>query len=94
MRANRFTRLAGSTYACETCGRRTRHTGVQSLGSRLCPQCFELAGIENELADGYAALDDRRAQIDTLVAEIRAKGGNPDEHFGHLLRRHDRGELQ
>jgi hypothetical protein len=84
-RRNGFSRVAGSTYACDTCGRRTRNTGAQSLGSKTCPQCFDLAGIENEISDGNATLAERRDYIDELIADIRAKGGNPDENFASLL---------
>lgn len=75
---NTFTRRDGSTFTCDCCGRTTRHTGVQSAGSKLCPQCFELAGIDNEISDGYTTVEEQRAEIDRLKAEIRAKGGNPD----------------
>ena len=84
-RRNTFSKMGGSVYTCDCCGRRTRHTGAQSLGSTLCPQCYDLAGIENEISDGYTTLADAREQIDALLAEIRAKGGNPDESFSALL---------
>src|SRR5262245_61070787 len=73
---NTFRKIAGSTYACAVCGRKTRNTGVQSLGSKTCPQCYELAGIENEISDGFATLEERRAQIDGYLAEIVEKGGD------------------
>jgi hypothetical protein len=82
---NTFSRSAGSVYSCDCCGRKTRNTGAQSIGSRTCPQCFDLAGIENEISDGYTTVDAERAKIDTLIAEIRAKGGNPDDSFASLL---------
>jgi hypothetical protein len=85
MPRNTFTKRDGSTFQCDCCGRRTRHTGVQSVGSTLCPQCFTLAGIENEISDGHSTLEDRRATIDELVAEIESKGGNPRESFADLL---------
>ena len=75
----------GSAFTCDTCGRRTRYTGAQSLGSKLCPQCYELAGIENEISDGYCTLAERRATIDRLLTEIEAKGGAPRENFAALL---------
>lgn len=52
---------------------------MQSLGNKICPQCFELAGIENEISDGHATLAERRPWIDALVAEVKAKGGNVSE---------------
>ncbi|MHB1260352.1 MAG: hypothetical protein ACYC2H_01415 [Thermoplasmatota archaeon] len=65
-----------STYACGVCSRLTRATGAQSLGSDLCPQCWDLAGIENEISDGHTTLEARSAEITDLVDDIRAKGGN------------------
>jgi hypothetical protein len=84
---NTFTKnLAGrSTYTCATCGRRTRDTGEQALGSDLCPQCWTLAGIENEITDGMATLDARRKQIDELIDQIETLGGKPREAFADLL---------
>ena len=41
-----------STFVCIECGKTTRYTGVQSVGSELCPYCYELAGYENALNDG------------------------------------------
>ena len=73
-RRNGFTRIGGSTYPCDICGRTTRHTGVQSLGSKTCPQCWDLAGIENAISDGDT--DDYRAQIAALTSDIAAKGGS------------------
>lgn len=86
-RRNTFTKMGGSTFNCATCTRRTRHTGAQSLGCDLCPQCFELAGIENELSDGNATIDERRTMIEALITDIEAKGGTPREEFAGLLQR-------
>lgn len=80
-----FSKMSGSTYTCDTCGRLTRYTGAQSLGSKLCPQCFDLAGMVNEISDGNATLEDLRGQIDALIADIEAKGGKPRESFAELL---------
>jgi len=78
-RRNTFSKMGGTTYPCAVCGRRTRHTGVQSLGSETCPQCFDLAGIENEISDGHRTQADAQADIDALLAEIVAKGGDVSE---------------
>lgn len=75
MKSHRFNR-GQTTYHCDVCGRLTRFTGVQSVGSKLCPHCYDLAGIENEISDGHATLAERRGVIDELVAAISAKGGN------------------
>lgn len=87
-RRNTFDRLTGSTYICDTCGRRTRNTGVQGIGSHLCPQCFELAGIENEISDSddrLRSIAERRDEVLRLRDEIRAKGGNPEKYFDRLF---------
>lgn len=78
---NTFTKIAGSVYECLCCGRKTRNTGAQSIGSETCPQCWELAGIENEISDGYATVEERRARIDSLFAEVAAKGGDASKGF-------------
>lgn len=85
MAKNTFSKLGGSTYKCDTCGRNTRYTGAQAIGSTLCAQCWDLAGIENEISDGIRTQADAQARIDSLMADIRAKGGNPDEQFASLL---------
>lgn len=68
-----------TTFKCNVCGRGTRDTGVQSAGNKICPQCFELAGIENEISDGHSTLESNRAVITSLVADVKAKGGNTDD---------------
>ena len=40
-------RRGESTYKCQVCGRATRNTGGDEGNTRLCFQCYELAGIEN-----------------------------------------------
>lgn len=79
-RHNGFERgLGRSTFKCQSCGRMTRYTGVQSLGTGICPDCFEIAGYDNtindnglkgrELAENVAAAEDH-------LANIAAKGGD------------------
>ena len=48
---SRFRRGTGC-YTCSSCGKRTRNTGDQSLGSTLCPRCWEESGDENMVQDG------------------------------------------
>ena len=69
-------RRGSSTFPCNVCCRLTRDTGVQSAGNKICPQCFELAGIENEISDGYTTLEEKKTAIESYVAEIAAKGGD------------------
>ena len=72
-------RRGSSTFKCQTCGRLTRETGVQSMGNENCPQCYELAGIENEISDGHTTRGERLTAIRGYVAEVAAKGGDVSE---------------
>lgn len=75
MARNRFETGTGC-YACNACGRKTRSTGNgDNENVRLCVQCWELAGIENEISDGHATRAERAEEIAQLEAEIAAKGG-------------------
>jgi hypothetical protein len=82
MSNSRFGKGTGA-YHCEICGRLTRQTGAQSIGSKTCPQCFDLAGIENEITDGYLTLAGAQPQVITLLAEIAEKGGSVSD-WEHL----------
>ncbi len=68
-----------STFPCNVCGRRTRDTGVQSAGNKICPQCYDLAGLENEVSDGYKTIAEARDEALPLIAAIEAKGGDASE---------------
>jgi hypothetical protein len=82
---NTFRRTPGrsaQTFTCICCGHRTRNTGVQSLGSELCPPCYELAGIENEISDGFATIEELRSEIDKLLTAVELQGGSLDQWEG------------
>lgn len=81
---NTFTTLGRGVFTCMTCARRTRNTGAQSLGSELCPQCWDLSGIENEISDGNATLAERKDEIESLFVACEAKGGTPRPNFPTL----------
>lgn len=66
-------------FPCKVCGRKTRDTGAQSVENKICPQCYELAGIENDISDGHTSMLAARPQIEALIGEIIAKGGNVAE---------------
>jgi hypothetical protein len=83
MARNTFTRRDGGTFPCGVCGRLTRHTGVQSRGNDICPQCYDLAGIENEISDGYCTQAERQEDIDALVGIIAKRGGDVSQ-WKHL----------
>lgn len=74
------------TFTCSACGRLTRHTSVQSVGSTLCPQDFDLAGLYNELQDeGPEAIHAQAAEVRRLCASIVAAGGKLDADARELL---------
>ena len=75
MALKRFYR-GSTTFPCNVCGRITRDTGVQSIGNKICPQCFELAGIENDISDGHSTRVDNLDTIECYVREIISKGGD------------------
>lgn len=78
-------RRGSSTFKCNVCDRLTRDTGVQSFGNKICPQCYELAGIENGISDGHETREEMDKTIRAYVADIAAKGGNVttwNETFG------------
>lgn len=73
----RFERGMGGAYTCDCCGRRTRYTGEQSMGSKTCPECWELAGIENEVSDGYKTVREVAGEVRELMRQCEGKGGKP-----------------
>lgn len=74
MRNNSHFSRAGA-FTCDCCGRRTRHTGVQSVGSQTCPQCYDLAGYQNSVWDGDPIADIAPVRDELLAAAVKA-GGN------------------
>lgn len=76
---SRFERGTGC-YACRVCTRKTRSTGRgDNEMVQLCVECYEVAGIENQIADKsfYDGQTEEscRAEIEVLNAECRKKGG-------------------
>ena len=77
---NTFTRTSGSTYTCDLCGRLTRNTGEQAIGSDLCPQCWDLCGLDNEANDtGESLSAGMMKHAEAQLDEIRRKGGDADK---------------
>lgn len=73
-RTTTFTHGTGC-YSCRCCGRKTRDDGRgDSVNVRLCSECFELAGLENEIQDGHAT-DETHIRIAQLRIVITNKGG-------------------
>ena len=59
---------------CQCCG--AQFALDTSDSPELCQHCFDIAGIENEIADGCATLDSRRDEIARLKAAIIAQCGH------------------
>lgn len=83
--ASRFQRGSGC-YKCEACGRKTRNTGAQSMGSKTCEQCWDLAGIENEISDGHETVETLRESIQSLLAKIEANGGDTMQSWSGFVK--------
>lgn len=72
-RNSQFQKRAG-TFNCSHCTRLTRHTGVQDIGSRMCPQCYEASMYENSINDGGDEAE-YEPLIDALYEEAVKLGG-------------------
>jgi hypothetical protein len=54
----------------------TRETEDVSIGCESCGYCFELAGLENEVADGCKAPGEAIPAMAGLILAAWKKGGN------------------
>jgi len=72
MKHDKFKRGSGC-FSCKSCGRQTRDTGDNGE-LQLCSECYEMAGIENSIADGNAT-DEEKALWHQLKAACISKGG-------------------
>jgi hypothetical protein len=72
----RFGRGSG-VYTCRTCGRKTRQTGGDNHSVGLCEECYEIAGLENSLADNRPPWTPEKckAEILRLTELCKSKGG-------------------
>ena len=70
---SRYQRGSGC-YVCRCCDHRTRDTGGDGASVGLCDPCYEVAGIENAIADGIATADDL-ALLEELRAAIAKRNG-------------------
>lgn len=73
MSRQRFQRGGRGVFKCKVCGRGTRE--VNQSNSRLCPECWELAGLENGVLDG-GAVEDYAQERDRLVAKAVKQGSS------------------
>lgn len=68
----RFERQFGggpTVVRCRCCTRPTRDTG----NGDICGECWELAGIENEISDGNATPSERADEVRRLIARLMRK---------------------
>lgn len=72
--ANRFTKGSGC-YDCRCCGVKTRDTGGDGSGVKLCDMCFELAGYDNLVGDGGTLTAGDILGIQAMTAAILNRGG-------------------
>ncbi len=80
----RFQKGSGC-YTCQSCARRTRSTGRgDNEFSKLCAECYDLAGIENAISDGSDP-EDYAVEISDLLQIISKRGGNT-EGFSDLFK--------
>lgn len=73
-------RSGQSTFICRVCDRRSRDVGGNG-GIQLCPQCFEISGIENSVLDGISTVDEVREEVLRLAKRCEELGGKPDIGF-------------
>lgn len=72
----RFQRGSG-VFNCAVCKRATRDTGNAAVGSELCSECYDLAGMDNECNDNGRAPTERDVKVrDQLLASIASKKGD------------------
>ena len=70
--------LTRGTFKCKICTRTTNNHGNQDgAGVQLCRECYELAGIENEVNDyGDDSLAQNANEIADLFASALRKGAD------------------
>lgn len=71
---NNFSRGRG-VFSCETCGRQTRGTN-ESLDSKCCGECYEIAGYENMFSDDGPENFDPRSwtHLEELLVKLEGHG--------------------
>lgn len=73
-------------FTCNSCGRKSRHTGEQAIGVDLCPQCYDLGGFYNAYQDGgIEGLTPYLSDIKACTDLIISKGGTLDDEAEELL---------
>jgi len=78
MNRNRYFRRGGrGVFKCAICERGTREAGQGN--DRLCPECYELAGLENMIFDGHSTAAELANDSAALLKRIIKRGGNAEK---------------
>ncbi len=72
--ASKFGRGTG-VYSCTACTRKTRQTGGDNDSLKMCEECYEIAGLENTIADHGDPEERHASEIARLTHLCRSKGG-------------------
>jgi hypothetical protein len=70
---SKFERGKG-VFSCEVCERKTR--GGTGSNVRMCSQCYDVSGMENECQDELVTWADARQRALPLLRDCERKGGN------------------
>lgn len=63
-------------YSCTCCGRKTRQTDPEAAQHRQCAECWELAGLQNQILDGGGEDGSAARRVSELKKVIAEKGGS------------------
>lgn len=73
--ASHFQRGSG-VYTCRVCGHRTRATGRgDNENVELCADCFDLAGLENQVSDGEPLSAAQQVEVNHVAPIINRRAG-------------------
>lgn len=75
MRHNRFERGRAPTFPCSICKRVTRETGNYL---DMCPECYELAGLDNMVNDNATPEAEWIGWRDALLAKAVKRGSDAE----------------
>lgn len=63
-------------YSCRVCDHRTRATGRgDNEHVRLCVNCFDLAGLENQVSDGEPLTEAQQREVSATAKLVNDRAG-------------------
>ena len=75
---NKHFQRGHGVYKCGVCGRQTRGSS-DSTNSRLCSQCYDIAGLDNMFNDdGTIPSASERAELEAMLQHIVDHGGDAE----------------